>query len=102
MSVNDIDWKLCVICQRGGNLRCTEKGLTTLAENLLEIWKLGELDDFDWQYVAEFENDGPNFLKSFKENDAKYHHDCASKYSTQKASVYSRKEIVKEKNPTLV
>ena len=24
-SNNDIDWKLCVICQRGGNLRCTEK-----------------------------------------------------------------------------
>ena len=83
MSANDIDWKLFVICQRG--------------ENLLEIWKLGEVDDFDWHYVAEYENDGTNFLKSFKENDAKYHHDCASKYSTQKMKRILEKRNSKKK-----
>ena len=57
----------------------------TLVKNLEEIWKLDKdkiLNNVD-SFIKL--NDGtPDFDETFKRNDAKFHHDCTSKYSKQK------------------
>ena len=83
---NVVNWKYCFICQFDdeAGLRRTEIGSDKLAERLRIFWDLGGSFEFDINQVATFENDQPNFQRSFDTNNAKYHHDCASKYSKQK------------------
>ena len=82
------------------DLRSTDQGTNTLVERLKTFWELGELN-LNWQYIATLENGEPNFRDSFSRNNAKYHHNCASKYSTQKLNrILHRREKEKGKTKT--
>ena len=67
--IKTINWSSCCICGADGSLRSTEEGIKTLADNVLKHWK---------GYVLDFNP------KNLTENQAKYHHNCSSKYSEYK------------------
>ena len=101
-TVEHFDWARCVICQKSDtkDLKQTEKGLTSLGSSLLEFWKLGKLDLETECLTNIFENGQPNFVKSFLQNKAYYHKNCATKYNKQKLNrILTRKRKISENKP---
>ena len=68
--------------QGSGGLRSTDEGLAKLAENLLKFNEVACLPTTLLWIKTSF---SPCFLLStLKDNNAKYHHNCASNYNDQK------------------
>ena len=86
-SRTNTDWKLCVICQNDDDdkeIPSSDEGCLSLANNLIEFWKIGQLG-IDLKCLAsDFKNGQPLLYNVFNEKEVQYHKDCHRKYNKQK------------------
>ena len=82
--IKTINWSCCCICGADGSLRSTGEGIKTLADNFLKHWEDDVLDFNPKKITENTVNNKPDFCGSMLANQAKYHHNCSSKYSEYK------------------
>jgi len=80
----EIEWKLCVICQRTSDeslITPTEKGYTSLAENLVAFNEKALLPTHLRLFLS---NGSSTAVQALLHAQAKYHKSCRNRYDTQK------------------
>ena len=99
----NIKWKYCILCQRNdvslGNLRGAGKECDTLVGNLKEIWGLDKSRiDINCNSFIQSSDGTPDFTETFKQNNAVFHHDCTSRYSSPGPVIQSRNNFRVQRN----
>ena len=83
------DWKCCCICGEGENLRSTDDGIRSLAEQFVAYWK-NEILPFSYSRITTafvVGEDGishPDFFTAMQSNKAQYHHNCQIRFTAYK------------------